>query len=57
VALARAQGVDTESALRGWAARFRERFERMERLAVERGLDLHGLDPDAVEDLWEAAAQ
>jgi len=57
VALARAQGVDTESALRGWSARFRERFERMERLAVERGLDLHALDRDSVEDLWEAAAQ
>ena len=34
VALARAGGVDTESALRGWSARFRERFERIEHLAA-----------------------
>jgi tetrapyrrole methylase family protein/MazG family protein len=56
VALARALGVDTESALRGWAARFRVRFERMERLAVDRGLDLHSLEPEVVESLWEDAS-
>ena len=52
VALARSRGVDTESALRGWAARFRQRFESMEQLAVARGLDLHELSPASVEALW-----
>jgi len=52
VALARALGVDTESALRGWAARFRTRFERMENLARSRELDLHTLSRPEVETLW-----
>jgi tetrapyrrole methylase family protein / MazG family protein len=52
VALARGLGVDTESALRGWAARFKERFEAMEQLATTRGVDLHTLDPVEVERLW-----
>jgi tetrapyrrole methylase family protein/MazG family protein len=55
VALARAMGVDTESALRGWAARFKERFEQMERTAATRGLDLHTLAPSDVEVLWVEA--
>jgi tetrapyrrole methylase family protein/MazG family protein len=54
VALARAGGVDAESALRGWAASFRARFTAMEVLARERGLDLAGLDPVLVAELWEA---
>ncbi len=53
VALARGLGVDTESALRGWSARFRERFEAMEHLASERGASLHTMTPDQVEALWE----
>jgi tetrapyrrole methylase family protein/MazG family protein len=56
VALARGLGVDTESALRGWAARFKERFETLEHLARERGLDLHLLSPDEVESLWNEVA-
>jgi len=52
VALARAGGVDAESALRGWAARYRARFEAMERLAGERGVDLAALDSAAVTALW-----
>jgi tetrapyrrole methylase family protein / MazG family protein len=52
VVLARAGGVDAESALRGWAARYRDRFEAMERLAAEQGVDLAGLDLAAVEELW-----
>jgi tetrapyrrole methylase family protein/MazG family protein len=52
VALARALGVDTESALRGWAARFKLHFEAMEQLARDRDLDLHTLEPSAVENLW-----
>jgi tetrapyrrole methylase family protein/MazG family protein len=57
VALARARGIDTESALRGWAARYKLRFEAMERLAIDRGLDLHTLPPEAVEELWVEVAQ
>jgi tetrapyrrole methylase family protein/MazG family protein len=53
VALARALGVDTESALRGWSLRFRTRFEAMEHLARDRGLDLSAMEPAAVEALWE----
>ncbi len=55
VALARGLGVDTESALRGWAARFRDRFEAMERLAIDRGIDLSALGASEVEALWREA--
>jgi len=57
VALARARGIDTESALRGWAARFKLRFEAMERLAIDRGLDLHELSPGDVESLWADSSE
>ena len=50
--IARAGGVDAESALRGWAATYRRRFEAMERLALARDLDLAALDPPAVAALW-----
>jgi uncharacterized protein YabN with tetrapyrrole methylase and pyrophosphatase domain len=56
VALARAGGVDAESALRGWAARYREHFQRMEALAGARGLDLAALAPAEVDALWVEAA-
>ena len=56
VALSRTGGVDAESALRGWAGRFRERFERFEVIARERGLDLGTLDPEGAAALWEEAA-
>ncbi|MEX1007323.1 MAG: nucleoside triphosphate pyrophosphohydrolase [Acidimicrobiia bacterium] len=57
VVVARAGGIDAESALRGWAARYRGRFEAMERLAVDRNLDLAALDEAGVAALWlEAAA-
>jgi len=53
VALSRTRGVDAESALRGWAGRFREHFERFETLARERGLDLGTLDATAAAALWQ----
>jgi uncharacterized protein YabN with tetrapyrrole methylase and pyrophosphatase domain len=56
VALARALGVDTESALRGWSARFKTHFEAMEQTAEAEGLDLHTLPPDQVEDLWRRSS-
>jgi tetrapyrrole methylase family protein/MazG family protein len=55
VARARAAGVDAESVLRGWAARFRDRFAAMEALAAERGIDLAAVEPPEVEALWAAA--
>ncbi len=52
VVVARAGGVDAESALRGWAATYRRRFEAMEHLALDRDLDLAALDPAGVAALW-----
>jgi len=52
VVLARSAGIDAESVLRGWAARFRVRFEALEALAAERGMDLASIDAGAVEQLW-----
>ena len=54
VALARALGVDTESALRGWSTRFRSRFEDLERAAAADGVDLRALDEAAVAARWAA---
>jgi tetrapyrrole methylase family protein/MazG family protein len=56
VVLARARGVDAETALRGWAARFRDRFVRMEDLAAARDVDLAAAAPDVVAGLWLEAA-
>jgi tetrapyrrole methylase family protein/MazG family protein len=52
VVVARAGGIDAESALRGWAASYRRRFEAMEQLALARDLDLGALDPAGVAALW-----
>src|SRR5262249_31047793 len=41
-------GIDGESALAGWAARFRERFVRMEAAAESAGIDLVGADESTV---------
>jgi tetrapyrrole methylase family protein/MazG family protein len=57
VVIARAGNTDAESALRGWAAAYRRRFEAMERLASERAVDLAALDQAGVAALWlEAGA-
>jgi tetrapyrrole methylase family protein / MazG family protein len=56
VVVARAGGVDAESALRGWAATYRRRFEAMEHLALDRDLDLSALDPAGVAALWLESA-
>jgi tetrapyrrole methylase family protein/MazG family protein len=57
VVVARAGGVDAESALRGWAANYRRRFEAMEHLALDRHLDIAALDPAGVAALWLEAAR
>ena len=41
VNVARHAGVEPEAALRAAARKFRRRFEAVERLVVEQGLDLH----------------
>ncbi len=48
-------GVDGESALAGWARRFKDRFARMEQLAADQGVDLAGDDREVVERLWREA--
>ena len=54
VMLARALGVDAESALRGWSARFRARVEAVERDAARDGVDLHRLDAAELAERWAA---
>jgi len=56
VYLARSAGLDAETALRGWAGRFRARFQALERLAAEEGLALEALPAGDRSALWEATA-
>ena len=51
--LARLAGIDGESALRGWAGRFKERFQALERLAAEHGGALESMAPETVATLWD----
>jgi tetrapyrrole methylase family protein/MazG family protein len=53
VNVARHLGVDPESALRAAANKFRARFERVEALASERGLDMHASDLETLDQLWD----
>jgi tetrapyrrole methylase family protein/MazG family protein len=55
-ALGNAAGIDGESALAGWARRFKDRFARMERLAADAGVDLAAADPAQVAEYWQQAA-
>jgi tetrapyrrole methylase family protein / MazG family protein len=55
VYLARLAGIDAESALRGWAARFRHRFQTLEGLAAARGQAVEGLGPEELATLWAQA--
>jgi uncharacterized protein YabN with tetrapyrrole methylase and pyrophosphatase domain len=50
-------GIDGESALSSWAGRFRDRFTRMERLALADDVDLAVADAAMVQDLWDRAGQ
>ena len=47
--------IDAEDALRSTCGRFRRRFERVESLAAERGVDLGADDLAAKLALWEEA--
>ena len=52
VELGRRMGVKAASAVEGAANRFRSRFEAMEAIARERGLDFKELSLDDKDDLW-----
>lgn len=54
VNLSRHLGVDAEAALRRTNARFRRRFERMQEMAAERGLQFASLPLAEQDVLWEA---
>jgi tetrapyrrole methylase family protein/MazG family protein len=56
VHLARLAGIDGESALRGWAGRFKERFQTLERLAAEQGGTVESMPPSTVATLWDQTA-
>ena len=55
VNLARHLGHDPEGAMRRAAAKFRSRFETMEGLLRERGLDWAEVTPEQSDELWEEA--
>jgi ATP diphosphatase len=55
VNLARHLGLDAEASLRQASAKFERRFRAMEALADEAGGSLEGLDPEALDLLWERA--
>ena len=50
-------GIDGESALTAWAGRFKERFARMEQLAVAEKVDLAAADAALVRLLWHRAGE
>ena len=53
VYLARLAGIDGESALRGWAGRFKERFQALEARAAAAGGTVESMPPASVATLWE----
>jgi uncharacterized protein YabN with tetrapyrrole methylase and pyrophosphatase domain len=53
VNLARKTGVQPGPALDRANRKFRERFEAVERLAKERGVDLHSAGLEVLDAMWE----
>jgi uncharacterized protein YabN with tetrapyrrole methylase and pyrophosphatase domain len=53
--LARHHGVEAEAALRAAAAKFRDRFRRVERMARERDVQLRDMTFTQLDELWDAA--
>lgn len=53
VNVARHLKVDPESALRVAAIKFQRRFEKVEQLAAERGIDIHRSDLSVLDSLWD----
>lgn len=57
VSVARAFGVDGESALHAWSVRFAGRVRAVEARAAAEGVDLTTAAPEAVADLWRRAGR
>ena len=57
VNLARKAGVNPGPALERANTRFKERFAGLERLAAERGMEMHSVGLEALDQLWEEAKQ
>ena len=55
VNVARHLDVEPEAALRVAVHKFRRRFEHVERLAAEQGVDLHASDLSTLDALWDQA--
>ena len=55
VNVARKEHLDAESCLRRACAKFRRRWEAMERAAYEQGKDLDDFGIDGLEELWQQA--
>lgn len=55
VNLARRLGIDAEAALRSANAKFAARFAHVERLAVERQVELRSLTMEELDELWHVA--
>jgi len=55
VNLARKTGIDSEAALRGASAKFAARFAKVERIAVDRDVQLRDLALDELDELWQEA--
>ena len=53
VNVARHLGVEPESALRAATLKFRRRFEAVERVAAEQGIELHGATLTTLDALWD----
>jgi tetrapyrrole methylase family protein/MazG family protein len=53
VNVARHLGVEPEAALRAATLKFRRRFEQVEALATERGIDLHDAELASLDALWD----
>jgi tetrapyrrole methylase family protein/MazG family protein len=53
VNVARHLGLDPETALRTATAKFRDRFQAVEVLAAERGIDMHAADLATLDGLWD----
>jgi uncharacterized protein YabN with tetrapyrrole methylase and pyrophosphatase domain len=53
VNLARKLGVDPRAALERATAKFRRRFEELERLAAQRGMDVARASLDVLDRLWD----
>ena len=55
VNMARKLGIDSEAALRQASAKFATRFDGVERLAVQKQVDLRSLTLDELDELWQVS--